>query len=334
MTEADRGLPQTHEEALTLSNARLGIKDDPKPATPMAPPAAAEQPSDAQVVDEVKDGVTNPDGESAAPAAPKPDWSFVADPVLRAALEAANLPAEAHSKFKDWNGDYTRKSQAARANEQKAKAWEELESDPDLFGVMKEAWAAKVSGKKPGAKEPEAFDYATATSAEIEAHIQQITDAKAEAKARSILDSEIKQPNARVAGILSAVEGLYADVKSTLTQEQYSAAWEKARSHYGDGSFTPENATTLFRPILEAEVAKAELARLKTQKAQDAGLALRATTPAGTSGIVKDKAPKVAEAKPDGQASTARAKTLAEIELTHGYTRSQLEKAARFGTGG
>lgn len=334
MTEADRGLPQTHEEALTLSNARLGIKDDPKSATPVAPPAAAKQPSDAQVVDEVKDGGTNPDGESAAPAAPKPDWSFVADPVLRAALEAANLPPEAHSKFKDWNGDYTRKSQAAKAFEQKAKAWEELESDPDLFGVMKEAWAAKVSGKKPGAKEPEAFNYATATSAEIEAHIQQQIEAKAEARARALIEAEVRQPITRERQIKATVEGLYAEVKSNLTQEQYIAAWDKARAHYGDDSFTPENTKALFQPILEAEIAKAELARIKTQKAQDAGLALRATTPAGTSGIVKDKAPKVAEPKPDGQASTARAKTLAEIELTHGYTRSQLEKAARFGSGG
>ena len=327
MTEAETGLPQTTEAALALSKERLGIKPDP--ATP--PPAAevVEQPGNAQVTAETT-AQTNPAPAVESKATEvKPDWSFVADPQLRSALEGANLPPEAHSKFKDWQADYTRKSQAAKAYEAKAAAWTELESDPDLFGALKDAYAAKVTGKKPAAEVKKAFDYANSTSEEIEAHIEAQIEAKAEARARALIEAEVKAPVTRERQIKATVEGLYSEVKSNLTQEQYIAAWDKARAHYGDEAFTPENAKALFQPILEAEVAKAELARIKTQKAQDAGLALKAATPAGTAGSVKDKPPAAPERKPDGKAETARQRTLETLEQRYGYTRAQLEQAAR-----
>lgn len=326
LTEAETGLPQTTEAALALSKARFPDKGTPTQAE--AKPVA-EQPGDAQVEVEPKAG-TNPPGESEAPKA-KPDWSFMADPTLRAALEAANLPPEAHSKFKDWQADYTRKTQAAKAAEAKAAAWSELESDPEMFEVVKEAYAAKVTGKPvKKAEKPKPFDYANATSEEIEAHIEAKAAALAEQRAKALIEAEVKGPITRERQIVAKVEGLYAEVKTALSPDQYRAAWDKARAHYGDGAFTPDNAEVLFRPILDAEVAKAELERIRGEQRKDAGLALRATTPAGTSATVKDAPKVVQKIEPDGKPQTARSKTLEEVEARYGYSRDTLERAARF----
>lgn len=326
LTEAETGLPTTTEAALALSKARF---HDAEPATQADATKAEEQPGDAQV--EAKpEAQTNPAGESKAPE-PKPDWSFMADPTLRAAFEAANLPNDAHSKLKNWQAEFTRKSQEVKALEAKAKAWSELESTPELFDVVKDAYAAYVTGKPVNGKaeKPKPFDYANSTSEEIEAHVRSMVTALAEQRARDMIEAEVKGPITRERQIVSKVEGLYAEVKASLSPEQYRAAWDKARSHYGDAAFTPDNAESLFRPILEAEVAKAELERIKGERAKDAGLALRATTPAGTGTPVKDapkSAPKVA---PDGKPQTARTKTLEEVMERFGYTRDNLERSAR-----
>lgn len=323
MSEAETGLHQTTESALALSKDRLAAMAAP---TQESAEPVGEQPGEAQ--DTAPDGAgTNPAGESKEP--PKADWSFVADPSLRAALEAAQLPVEAHSKFKDWVGDYTRKTQAAKEAAEGHAAWRDVVSDPDLFGALKAAYEAKKAGRKPEPeKAAEPFKWASATESEIDAEITRRAEAIAAKTAQRVVDSEVKAPQTRRQQTVARAEALYQEVQGSMSPEQFRSAFGAAVQHFGQDAFTPDNVETLFRPFLDMERAKAELAAAKAATQKDVALARKATSPAGSSSPAFNKPQPRKPAAPDGDPRTAREATKRALEEM-GFNLADLERAAR-----
>lgn len=323
MSEAEAGLPTT-EAALELSKARL---DGMSGATQESAEPVTEQPGDAEEAAGADSGA-NPAGEPEEK--PKADWSFVSEPALRAGLEGANLPPEVHSKFRDWVSDYTRKTQAAKAVEEEARAWRDVVSDPDLIGALKSAYTAKVSGKKP---EPEAakapFKWATATEAEIEAEMERRIEAKAATIAKQTIEAEVKAPQTRQQQVVARAEALYAEVKDSMTPDQFRSAFGAAVQHYGREAFTPDTVERLFRPFLDIEKAKAEVAAIKAASKQSVTQARKATSPAGSAAPVNARVAPAPKVEPDGDYRKAREETKAQMAERLGLSIADLERAAR-----
>lgn len=331
MTEADAGLPESTEAALSLSTARLGGApqeagsadgEDPKTAQ-----ATAAQPTPATPTAEPTGGA-------------KADFSWVQDAELRAGLEATGSVKVA-KWLKDFQGTHTQKSQEATrlAKEvqdlqaerdglkSKAQLAEAIEADDDLAAAVATALAAKRS-KKPAVE----VDLTQASDAEIKAYIAQVReDAKADAlaQAKAFLTETLVTPRQREQAILSKAASMYDGWKDRFTKEEFTKAWDHTVQHFGGSSITPENAEGYFTLVLNHEATAKELASLKTAQAASAAQAARATSPAGTSGVASS-AVKVTEKKPDGKPETAREKTLEWLREVRGYTPDILEEAARF----
>lgn len=321
MTEAETGLPQTTEQALSLSKVRLDASA-PKPATPKAT-ESPEQPAQAQAAADSEAG-TKPNGQSAPK---KADFSFVADPRLRAALEANNLPDDAAQALRDWTADYTKKSQRAKEYEQKAQAWDAIESLPNAKRVIADLIA---SADAPPAPEPEPeFDYSAATSAEIKAHIREEIRKGSREVAETLLRERVLEPVSNRQQILTAAAGLYGEWKERLDESAFKAAWSDAVGHYGETAFTPDNVDRLFVPFLKSAAAERELMAFKGKKTQDAEVARRATSPAGTSSVAATAPSGEGAEAADGRTSTARARTLKMLRERFGWDERDLEASAK-----
>ncbi len=323
MTEADAGLPETTEGALSLSKARLDAQA-PKPATPKAPPVAPEQPSKAQAATGAEADGTKPAGQSTPNAV---DFSYIADPELRAALEKANLPDTATKSLKGWVADYTKKSQAASANERKAQAWEAAESLPGFKAAMA-ALVAKTEAPEV-VDEPE-VDLTQADNKTIWAAVRAEAKKIARAEAGSLVQERVFEPVTSQQKIVAEVVGMFPEWQDRLDKETFRLTWDEARAHYGDEAFTPQNVPVLFKPFLERAAVSAELAVLKGKRTKDSEAALKAISPAG-GGSIATRGADAPKAKPDGKRETAREATKAELLARFGWSESDLEAAARPG---
>lgn len=320
MSEAmTAGLPATTAEALQLSKLRLG--GEPKPDTHPSP-VVAEPPKHAQ---EAAEPAAEAKPEGQPPEKPKAEFSWIPDPVLRAAIEGANLPDEALSKFKGWTASYTQKAQEAADLRKKASAWETVENDPRLMRAVADAISAAV--KEP---EPEApFDYASATSEQIETHIR----ATAARMAEDLVNKRVVEPRTKGQRVLAAAGGAWGEWSGQLDEPGYRAAWQEAVNVLGEAAFmaNPDAAPSLARPFLEKAALSRKLAALEARTQQQVSVAKRATSPAGTATVASVEAPPSAPPKKDGDAKTARERTLKLIAERYGWSASDLEAAARPG---
>lgn len=319
MTEADAGLPETQEQALSLSKERLE-RMSPKP-TQAAAPAKAEPPAQAQAADDEGEGA------KAKPASPEPkkaEYSFVANPVLRAALEANPLPDDAVESLKGWMADYTQKSQKASEYEKKARAFDDLVEIPGAQEALAGLLAQQGRAQEP---EPEELpDLSSMDSKDIVAYFDKRNEARARAIAREMVAEQVVQPAARVQGVISTVKSWFGEWKDKVTEANYRSAWDEARADYGEDAFTPENTKILFTPYLKAAVLRQELEAIKGAKAKSAEVAKRATSPTGSA----TAAPRPSQAPiAPGDRAAVRARTLAMLEEQNGWTASDLDAAAR-----
>lgn len=319
MTEADAGLPETQEQALSLSKERLE-RMSPKP-TQAAAPAKAEPPAQAQAADDEGEGAK---AEPASPEPKKAEYSFVANPVLRAALEANPLPDDAVESLKGWMADYTQKSQKASEYEKKARAFDDLVEIPGAQEALAGLLAQQGRAQEP---EPEEVpDLSSMDSKDIVAFFDKRIQAQAQALAEKMVADRVEKPVARVQGVLSTVKSMYGDWKDKVTEATYRSAWDEARADYGEDAFTPQNAKILFTPYLKAAAARQELEAIKGVKAKSAEVAKRATSPTGSA----TAAPRPSQAPiAPGDRAAVRARTLAMLEEQNGWTASDLDAAAR-----
>lgn len=321
MTEADAGLPETTEQALVLSKERLAARTAP---TQVEPPVEVEQPTEAQAAAGAEAG-TKPIGQSEAGA--KADFSFVADPALRTALEKANLDAGTREKFKAWTTDYTQKTQRASEYERKAQAWEALEGIPGAKKAIAQLLASAESGGEP---EPDEVlpDLTTMDNKDIVAFIRAEAKRLARDEAESTLRQRVLEPATRKDQILSVPAGMFKEWKDVLPRDEFIKVWEESVAYYGEDQFTPENAGRLFQPFLDKAVLAREVAGFKAKQSKDAAVAQRATSPAGSS-IVSAGAKEPETAKPTGKPEDARKRTKAELLERFGWSERDLEQAAR-----
>lgn len=319
MTEADAELPETTETALSLSQERLSAKSGK--STQEAPVAKAEPSAQAQAADEDADATQ---ADTASPAADKPDFSFVADPAFRAALENPN-PKVLHDRLKALMGDYTQKSQKASEYEKKAAAFDDLISVPGA----QEAIANLLAGAgRPSNPEPEEIpDLSNMDSKEIIAYFDKRIEAKAEALAERKIAERVQQPVARVQGILNVARGMYAEWQDRVPEAVYKATWDEAVKAFGEDAFTPENTPILFTPYLKAAAARIELEAIKGAKAKSAEVAKRATSPAGTSG--SPSRPAVDKPIAKGDKGAIRSATAREVLERYGWSERDLDAAAK-----
>lgn len=320
MTEADTGLPQTTEQALSLSKVRLDAQA-PKPATPKAT-ESPEQPAQAQAAAD-SEAPTKPTGQSAPK---KADFSFVADPRLRSALEANNIPDDAAQVLKDWSADYTKKSQKAKEYEQKAQAWDAIESLPNAKKVI----ADLIANADAEAPEPEPeVDLTQADNKTIWAAIRAEAKKMAREEAQATLREQVLEPVSSRQQILSTAAGLYGEWKERLDEPTFKAAWSEAVGHYGETAFTPDNVERLFVPFLKSAAAERELTAYRGKQTKDAEVARRATSPAGTSSVAATAPSGEGAEVADGRASTARARTLKMLRERFGWDERDLEASAK-----
>ncbi|MEB3198850.1 MAG: hypothetical protein VKP62_16785 [Candidatus Sericytochromatia bacterium] len=318
MTEADSGLPETTEQALDLSKERLEAS-----STQDGSPGAGEQLGEAQAADEALEGQTTGNAQSGAR---KSDFSFVADPALRSALEASQLPADARAALKAWQADYTRKAQAAAEYERKAQAWEALESMPGARQAIADLFA---QGDASSASSPKAEELVDLTQADNETIWKAIRDEAAkQAKviAEQMLQERIIAPVSTRQRVVESAKSLYSDWQDRLDETGFKQAWADAVSHYGEDAFTPENTGHLFSPFLERAAVKRELESIKGKQAKDAGFAKRAISPAGlsTSATQSSQNSKIAP----GDKKAVRALTRQQILERFGWSERDLNNAA------
>ena len=241
VSEADTGLPETTEQALDMSKERLGAA-----STQESQPDAGEQPAEAQAADEALEGQTTGDAQSGAR---KSDFSFVADPALRSALEASQLPAEARAALKAWQADYTRKSQVASEYERKAQAWEALESMPGARKAIADLFAQAESSGQPQAEPEEMVDLTQADNETIWKAIKSEAAKQAKVIAEQMLQERIIAPVSTRQRVIDSAKSLYPDWSERLDEAGFKQAWSDAVGHYGEDAFTPENTAHLFSPL-------------------------------------------------------------------------------------
>lgn len=325
MSEVSEGLPQSTEEALALSTARLSELSGK--ATPPGAAGGKEHPEAAQAAAEGS-GTATPTAEP--DQKPKADFSWVTDAELRSGLEATGSVKVA-DWLKGFQGKHTQVTQerARLADEvealrHRAAAFDAIDSDPALSAAVAQAMATKKQKVEPD------FDWANATSAQVTAEIRRQAQEIAKAEAKAALETQVLGPVQRQRAVVGKATAMFSDWKDRLSEAEYRDAWQHARTHYGDDAFSAENVETLFRPILTMKAAEKELAALKGAKAAQTTQALKATSPAGTSGVAT-AAPKPVERKPDGKKETARERTLSHLQERYGWTESDLEAAALAG---
>lgn len=318
MSEADTGLPETTEQALDLSKERLDAA-----STQDGHAVDGEQPAEAQAADEALEGQTTGDAQSGAR---KSDFSFVADPALRSALEASQLPAEARAALKAWQADYTRKSQVASEYERKAQAWEALESMPGARKAIADLFAQAESGGQPQAEPEEMVDLTQADNDTIWKAIRTEAAKQAKVIAEQMLQERIIAPVSTRQQVIESAKSLYPDWQSRLDESGFKQAWAEAVSHYGEDAFTPQNTGHLFAPFLERAAVKRELDAIKGKQAKDAGYAKRAISPAGlsTSATQSSQNGKIAP----GDKKAVRALTRQQILERFGWSERDLNNAA------
>ena len=321
VTEAETGLPDTTEAALDMSKVRLEAIKAKAPTHPADADGAAEQPEKAQAAEGSEAEVTK--GAPAQSTAKNTEYSFVADPALRAALEATNLPEDARRSLKKWGADYTQKSQQAAKvadYEQKARA---LEALSELPGFEEAVGNLIAKSKQGGAEvEPEP-DLTKADNATI---LRFIRD-EARRQAEAMVQERVVRPVTANQQILAKAAGMYGEWQEHLDEAAFKEAWNEAvDTHRGD--ITPDNVERLFKPFLKAASAARELEAIRGQKSKSAEAAARAISPAGGSSSATASSRQQAPSK-DGKAETARMRTKKMLEERFGWSESDLDAAAK-----
>lgn len=314
MTEADSGLPETTEQALSLSKERL--------STQMGNTGGGEQPAEAQAAAIDGGGETKGDAQSGEA---KADFSFLADPTLRSAFESADLSPEAIQAMKAWTADYTRKSQALKDAEGKARAWEALEEIPNSRQVIAQLLAQPGEQK---AEEPEELvDLTSADNETIWKAIKQEAAKLARQVAEQTLNEKVIAPVTSRQQVIDSAKSLWSKWQGKLDESSFKEAWGEAVKHYGEDAFNPQNTPYLFEPFLQSAAVKRELDSIKGSRSKEIDFAKKATSPTGTSSSVNRSSK--SDMKMTGlDKSEIRAATRKQILERFGWSESDLNRAA------
>lgn len=317
MTEADSGLPETTEQALTLSKERL--------STQQANVGGGEQPAEAQAA--AVDGGGETKGEAQSGEA-KADFSFLADPKLRAAFETASLPPEAAQAMKAWAADYTRKSQALRDYEGKARAWETLEGMPGSRKAIAELLAQSEPEPEPDISEQ--IDLTRADNETIWRAIREEAAKLARQVAEETLHEKVIAPVSTRQSVINSAKALWPQWKDRLDEGSFKKAWDEAVQHYGPDSFNPENAAYLFEPFLKSAAVRKELEEIKGSRMREVDIAKRATSPVGSSGSAS-RSTRSDSGSMGMDKQSVRSATRKQILERFGWSESDLNRAASSG---
>lgn len=270
MSEADSGLPETTEQALSLSKERL--------STQRAVNSSGEQPVEAQAAADYGDVQTKGDAQSDVA---KADFSFLADPKLRSAFEGAGLTGDVANAMKAWVADYTRKSQALSEYETKARAWDALEEMPGSKKAIAELIAS--TGDQEQAEVEEPIDLTRADNETIYKVIREEAAKLARKVAEDTLNEKVIAPVSARNQIVDTAKSMWPAWQDRLDEASFKSAWNEAVAHYGADSFNPQNTPYLFEPFLRHAASRRELESIKGSKTREADFAKRATSPVGHS---------------------------------------------------
>lgn len=315
MSEANSGLPETTEQALELSKERLSTQESAG--------SGREQSGEAQAA--ANSGETKGDAQSSAEA----DFSFLADPNLRAAFEQANLSGEVAQAMKAWVADYTRKSQAISEYESKAAAWEALEEIPGARKTIAEL----LSQDDDDAYEPveeEPVDLTTADNETIWNAIREEASKLARQAAEDTLQERLIEPVTNRQSVINSAKSLWPKWQDKVDEAGFRQAWEEAVNHYGEDSFNPQNTPYLFEPFLKSAAARQELEVIKGNRTREVDFVKRATSPAGSSGSAsRSSREDSAITKMDKR--SVRSMTRKQILERFGWSESDLNRSASGG---
>lgn len=317
VSEAESGLPETTEQALSLSKERLstqkGVSD------------GGEQSVEAQAAANVSDSGTKGDAQSGGATA---DFSFLGDPNLRSAFEQASLPPEAVHAMKAWAADYTRKSQALREAESKAQAWDALEGMPGSRQAI-----AELLAQPDASSESEPEELVDLTSADNETIWKAIrTEAAKLARevAEQTLQERVIAPVSERQQIVDSAKALWPKWQGRLDEAGFKQAWGEALAHYGEDSFNPQNTPFLFEPFLKHAASARELEAIKGGRSREVDIAKKATSPTGSSSSVSRSIRDDLRTGPADKKSL-RDITRKQIMERFGWSESDLNRAASSG---
>lgn len=317
MTEADSGLPETTEQALSLSKERL--------STQQAESKSQEQPVEAQAAADVGDGGTKSNAQSGET---KADFSFLADPKLRAAFETASLPPDAAQAMKAWAADYTRKSQALKEYEGKARAWDTLEEIPGSRKAIAELLSQSEVEAEPDISEQ--VDLTRADNETIWRAIREEAAKLARQVAEETLHEKVIAPVSTRQSVINSAKSMWPEWQNRLDEGSFKQAWDEAVRHYGEDAFNPQNTPYLFEPFLKGAAARRELDEIKGNRSRDVDFAKRATSPAGSSGSAS-RSPRSEDSLKTMDKRSVREATRKQIMERFGWSESDLNRAASGG---
>lgn len=287
MQDVGSGLDMSVDELAAASTARF--------ATPPAAGSTGEQPQATDAAG-VAGEAPNPPGET--PTKVKPDVSW-ADDGLRADLES--LPAQVVEKLRPYilrQGDYTRKTQelaeqrkAIGKAEEDANLWRQLVSDPTRASAVVDI----LNGRTPAAgRKAPVFDWATATSEEIDAEVtrraEQISDSRARKAAEEVIRERVEKPLSKADAIRGAVREHRAHMPD-LTDEQYRSAWQATIERYGEANLVtlePDVVIRLFEPVAESYLYKSRWEAFEKSKQAPGRVAAAASVP-GTASVTPQR---------------------------------------------
>lgn len=317
MSEAESGLPETTEQALSLSKERL--------STQRGALGGGEQPVEAQAAVDSGDGETKGDAQSGDAAT---DFSFLGDPNLRAAFEKASLPPEVAQAMKAWTADYTRKSQALKEAEGKAQAWEALEGIPGSRQAIAELLAQSDDSSVP--EQEELVDLTSADNETIWAAIKTEAAKLAREIAEQTLNERVIAPVTQRQQIIDSAKSLWPKWQAKVDEASFKEAWSEALAHYGEDAFNPQNTPFLFEPFLKHAASRRELESIKGGRSREADIAKKATSPTGSSTSVSRSSRDDVRTGPADKKSL-RDITRKQIMERFGWSESDLNRAASGG---
>ncbi len=317
MSEAESGLPETTEQALSLSKERL--------STQKSSAGGGEQSVEAQAAADVGNSGTKGDAQSGDA---KADFSFLGDPTLRSAFESASLPPEAIQAMKAWTADYTRKSQALKEAEGKAQAWEALEGIPGSRQAIAELLAQSDPASEP--EQEELVDLTSADNETIWAAIKNEAAKLAREIAEQTLNERVIAPVSQRQQIIETAKSLWPEWQGRLDEAGFKQAWSEALAHYGEDVFNPQNTPYLFEPFLKHAASRRELESIKGNRSREADFAKKATSPTGSSSSVSRSIRDDVRSGPADKKSL-RDITRKQIMERFGWSESDLNRAASNG---
>lgn len=316
MSEADSGLPETTEQAISLSKERLSTQSDSA--------MAGEQSGEAQAA--ANSGETKGYAQSDAEA----DFSFLADPKLRSAFEQANLPTDVAHAMRAWVADYTRKSQALSEYEGKASAWDALEQLPGAKKAIAEILAESEDDDGYEPVEEEQVDLTSADNETIWNAIRNEAAKLAKEAAERTLEEKVIAPVSIRQNIINSAKSLWPRWRDKVDEAGFRQAWEEAVSHYGQEAFNPQNTPYLFEPFLKGAAARRELESIKGNRSREVDFVKRATSPAGSSGSAS-RSSRANSGNYGMNKQEVRSMTRKQIMERFGWSESDLNRAASGG---